>query len=709
VSNIGTGVQNNWVDSFLQEAEDLLTEIEDAALELCKGEATETVNRIFRAFHTMKGSSGMCGLTAVADFTHHVETLLEKIRSGTVSATPMLADLVLAGRDHVRAIIAAEQGGDPVPVNSSERLIERLKAFGGEGSKAVQPTPSSAHAEVPVVLESNSREKVWDIRFHPYPGLLNCGGNPILLMRDLAALGTCEVITHTDAVPPLEEMVPTVCYLWWSATLHTSADLDSIRDVFMFAEDGSELEIKALARAETSVSPDVSDIGVKPDHTEIMEEQPSSTSADAQKMEPASTRVLMRESTVRVPSGRLDRLVNLVGELVMNQSRLTQMMTQIGAPELANPVQEIERLVAELRDDVLGIRMLPIGTLFSRFRRMIHDLAQELGKEVDLITEGAETELDKSILDQLGEPLVHLLRNSIDHGIETAEERVAIGKSRRGTIRLRAVHTGSTVIVSIEDDGRGINRAAVRAKAVEKELISSDANLSDKEILNLLLQPGFSTAKTITNISGRGVGMDVVKRQIDLLRGSVLIASEEGKGSVMSLTLPLTLAIIEGLLVQVDDSRLIFPMFAVRENVELLASERRCKNSRNVISVRGELIPYIDLRPLFEMNGEVPEIEKIVIVEHEDQRVGFVVDRVLGTHQTVLQPLGRFFRSVTVASGATIMGDGGVALILDVNSVIELANQQARRAPVHHIPNDAINTTNTLALSVEVPATALAG
>jgi len=270
------------------------------------------------------------------------------------------------------------------------------------------------------------------------------------------------------------------------------------------------------------------------------------------------------------------------------------------------------------------------------------------------------------------------LRNSIDHGIESAEERAKKGKSRRGTIRLKAEHMGSNVVVSIEDDGSGINRAAVRAKAVEKQLISNDANLSDKEILNLLLLPGFSTAKKVTNVSGRGVGMDVVKRQIDLLRGSVLIASDEGAGTSVSLTLPLTLAIIEGLLVQVAESRFIFPMFAVTENVELQGSERRTKNGRNVISVRGELIPYIDLRFLFQMEGKAPEIEKIVIVEHEEQRVGFVVDRVLGTHQTVLQPLGRFFRNVTVASGATIMGDGGVALILDIAETIKLANETAR-------------------------------
>jgi len=669
-----TRAQNNWIDTFLQEAEDLLAEIDEAALELSEGETSETIHRIFRAFHTIKGSSGMCGLTAVADFTHHIETMLDKVRSGTVPATPALGELVLAGRDQVRAIIAAEQGGDPVPAGSNEKLIEKFQAFAGESAAHVKA--GDPQVNVPQQATSETGEKLWEIRFRPYPGLFGCGGNPVLLMRDLSALGSCEVKTHTDTVPPLADIDPGACYLWWTVTLQTSADHDAIHDVFMFVDDGAELEIKVVAAEQ--VEGTVQGKGLQESSTG---EAPKTGVPAAQKnAEPGAVKALAKESTVRVPAGRLDRLVNLVGELVMNQSRLTQMMTQIGAPELANPVQEIERLVAELRDDVLGIRMLPIGTLFSRFRRMVHDLAQELGKEVDLVTEGADTELDKSILDQLGEPLVHLIRNCIDHGIEPGDERVSKGKPRRGTIRLNAVHMGSNVVVSIQDDGRGICRAIVRAKAVEKQLISNDANLSDKEVLNLLMLPGFSTAQKITNVSGRGVGMDVVKRQIDVLRGTVLIASEEGAGTSMSLTLPLTLAIIEGLLVQLSESRLIFPMSAVTENVELLGSERRTKNGRNVISVRGELIPYIDLRALFEMDGAVPEIEKIVIVEHEEQRVGFVVDRVLGTHQTVLQPLGRFFRNVTVASGATIMGDGGVALILDIASIIKFADQKAHES-----------------------------
>jgi len=322
--------------------------------------------------------------------------------------------------------------------------------------------------------------------------------------------------------------------------------------------------------------------------------------------------------------------------------------------------------------------MLPIGTIFGRFRRLVHDLSIELGKEVDLITEGAETELDKSILDKLGEPLVHMLRNCIDHAIEPAEERLLKGKPRRGIVRLTARHTGSEVVVSIADDGRGINRAAVRAKAIEKQLIAAEANLSDREILNLILLPGFSTARQVTSVSGRGVGMDVVKRQIDALRGSLSIASEEGKYTRIALHLPLTLAIIDGLIVQVGTDQFIIPMAAVAENVDLDRAQRRRNNGRNVTAVRGELVPYIDLREAFRMDGAAPDIEKIVIVQHEEQRVGLVVDRVLGTHQTVLQSLGRFFRKVEVVSGATIMGDGRVALILEIPALVRLADHQAR-------------------------------
>jgi two-component system chemotaxis sensor kinase CheA len=355
-------------------------------------------------------------------------------------------------------------------------------------------------------------------------------------------------------------------------------------------------------------------------------------------------------------------------------------------PEFANPVQELERLVAELRDNVLGTRMLPIGTLFGRFRRLVHDLSAELDKQVDLIAEGAETELDKSILDQLGEPLVHCLRNVVDHAVEPAAERLAKGKPARATVRLSAVHTGSNVVVSIRDDGRGIDRAAVRQKAIEKQLIPASATLTDKDIFNLILLPGFSTARQVRNVSGRGVGMDAVKRQIDALRGTLSLTSEEGAGTSVSMTLPLTLAIIEGLLVSIGGDRFIVPMAAVTENVELLQSQRSRNNGRNVIAVRGELVPYIDLRTAFAIESPPPTIEKIVIVEHEGHRVGLVVDRVLGTHQTVIQSLGRFLRNIEVVSGATIMGDGRVALIMDVAAVVRFVDRSGPSALVSSNP-----------------------
>jgi two-component system chemotaxis sensor kinase CheA len=383
------------------------------------------------------------------------------------------------------------------------------------------------------------------------------------------------------------------------------------------------------------------------------------------------------DSTIRVPSEKLDRLVNLVGELVMNQSRLSQVAARLDTTELTSPVESIERLINELRDNVLGIRMMPIGSTFSRFKRLVHDLSAELGKEIDLVTEGAETEVDKTVLDRLGDPLIHLIRNSLDHGIEPADQREKLGKSRRGTLRLAAAHTGSNVVITIQDDGKGIDREAIRRKGIEKGLVGADAVLSDREVFGLIFLPGFSTAKQITSVSGRGVGMDVVKRQIDTLRGSVAVASEVGRGTTISLTLPLTLAIVDGLVVAVGDDQFVIPTSVVMENLEITRDERDAFNGRHAVAVRGELVPYIRLREVFTMPEGEPDLEKVVVVQHAGERVGLVVDRVLGSHQTVIQPLGRFYRDISVLSGATIMGDGRVALILDVAGLVRLTESTA--------------------------------
>jgi len=658
----------NPVQTFLQEAEELLVEIEQAALSLAAGErGCEIIHQLFRAFHTIKGSGAMCGLDAVAGFAHHVETLLDRAREGAVPLSPRLTELILKSRDHIKILLVAERDGAPPPVDSGDALIAAIEGLAGEGSPAHEKKVNAA--AVPAENGAKSGERSWRIRFRPNPDLLIRGGSPVALFRELGNLGPCEITAHSDEIPPLETIQPDICYLWWTINLRTSSEESEIRDLFIFVEDGSQLEI------EPELSPG-KEPAIRPAASDALQANQSAQLVSSPAPASARPKALTKESTVRVPADRLDHLVNLVGELVMNQSRLARAAAQ--SAELANPVQELERLVAELRDNVLGIRMLPIGSLFGRFRRLVHDLSGELGKQADLVTEGAETELDKSILDQLGEPLVHCLRNCLDHGVEPPAERAQKGKPPRATIRLSAAHTGSDVVVSIEDDGRGIDRDAVRAKALERQLIASEASLNDRDIFNLILLPGFSTAREVTSVSGRGVGMDAVKRQIDALRGSLSLASQAGLGTRVSITLPLTLAIIDGLLVEIGNDQYIMPLAAVTENVELVATQKPPNNGRNVIAVRGELVPYIALRKTFGLNSEPPAIEKIIIVRHEDQRVGLVVDRVLGTHQTVIQSLGKILKSVKVVSGATIMGDGRVALILDVPAVVRFAEGQCR-------------------------------
>ena len=639
--------RQNPVNTFRQEAEDLLEQIEEIALSLGdQPDDSESVNRLFRAFHTIKGSGAMFGFDDMAAFTHHMETALDRVRDGRLSWSRELTELTLASRDYIKALLAGAS-----PDDAGNNIVAALQALTGDAPKESAPSAKPAAAKT-----AQGAPCDWKIRFQPGPDLMVNGTNPVWLLDELRALGACTVTGHTETIPALDQIQPDRCYLWWEIALRTDAGRDAIRDIFIFVEEGSHVEIEEVAEAAT--------------------EQKKAARGPAAQI---AQRSVSADSTVRVPSEKLDRLVNLVGELVMNQSRLTQAASHVNSVELASPVEEIERLVAELRDNVLGIRMMPIGRTFNRFKRLVHDLSTELHKEIDLVTEGAETELDKTVLDQLGDPLVHLVRNSIDHGIEPPEVREGKGKTRRGTIRLSAEHTGSNVVVSIEDDGKGLDSAALRAHAVEKGLIAPDAALSTREIFNLIFLPGFSTAREVTSVSGRGVGMDVVRRQIEALRGSVAISSEPGRGTTMALTLPLTLAIIDGLLVEVERDQFILPMSSVTENVELYAADRLRKNGRNVIAVRGELVPYIDLREVFSMRGRAPEIERIVIVHYEDTRIGVVVDHVVGTHQTVIQSLGRFYRNVEVVSGATIMGDGRVALILDPDRLVHYADRRCHQ------------------------------
>lgn len=699
------------IQTFLLEAEDLLVSIEETALALSPGQPVgEPIHQLFRAFHTLKGSGAMFGLETVAAFTHRVESLLDGVREGRVPVTTELIDLILRAKDHLEALLATARSplarrepappsdaGQPVALEpDGTDIAAALEALltdtplAEEGKASQLPAPST---HIPNRIAGDLQ--TCQIRFRPHRGILAAGANPVALLKELRTLGPCQIVADTAAVPPLEELQADHCYLAWEVTLVTNAGPDAIKDVFIFVEDGSQLSIQPTGPAQSPADPSP----VIPSAAVVASAEPpqpspaSCTSAPTTSSAnpepppeppgktsvPRTRRPAAREASVRVPSSRLDRLVGLVGELVMNQSRLSQVAAGAGVPGLAAPVEELDRLVAELRDNILGIRMMPIGTIFGRLRRLVHDLAAELQKEIDFVAAGEQTELDKTVLDQLGDPLVHILRNSIDHGIEPPADRVRLGKPRRGTIHLTAAHTGSSVVVTIADDGQGIDPAAVRARAIERGLLAPEATLTDTDLRELVLRPGFSTARSVTNVSGRGVGMDVVKRQLDALRGHLALTSQPGHGTTLTLTLPLTLAIIDGLLVEVGSEQFIVPMSVVTETVELAREQRHRRNGRRAIAVRGDLVPYVPLREAFALPDAAPELEKIVITCLGEDRVGLVVDRVLGSRQTVIQSLGRFYEHVGLVSGATILGDGRVALILDVAGLI--------RATAYHPPS----------------------
>jgi len=490
------------------------------------------------------------------------------------------------------------------------------------------------------------------------------GTNPLLLFRELRELGQLRIDLDTVAIPPLNQIDAERCYLAWDMVLTTSAASEAIRDIFMFVEDDCELTIERVpGQVVETCGP-----AEPPGRPGIQDGRPAAGPGTA--------------SSIRVSADKLDQLVNLVGELVTVQARLSEVAGRRDDADILDISEAVDRLTAALRENSMSIRMLPLKTTFERFRRLVHDLGIDLHKEVDLSIEGADTELDKTVIDQLNDPLVHLIRNSMDHGIETPEARLAAGKRPTGTIHLSARHSGANVLIRISDDGRGLDVDAVRARAVEQGLIDDAARLSEAEVFSLILAPGFSTAQEVTEVSGRGVGMDVVRRSIEGLRGSIEISSKPGAGLTVTLRLPLTLAIIDGLLVRVGEAHFVLPLANSLECVELTRQDLEDSHGKHLADVRGELIPYIRLSEHFQMGTARPEREQIMVVETEHGHYGFVVDQVLGDHQTVIKNLGRLYRNVQVVSGATILGNGTVALILDphrlVQNVVQGMSQKKR-------------------------------
>jgi two-component system chemotaxis sensor kinase CheA len=492
-----------------------------------------------------------------------------------------------------------------------------------------------------------------------------------MLLDELRELGECRIVARTDAIPAFPDLVPTECHIGWDVEIRTDAPKSAIEDVFIFVMDDMELAIDPLTcdadeEAVEEARPTLSLV-------------PSGDTATEAAGQASGRPAAKAGESVRVPAERLDELMDRVGELVIAQSRLSQVADSGADLVLRSVSEEIERLAGELRDTMMVLRMVPVASLFGRFRRLVHDLSRETGKAIELATDGETTEVDKTVIERLADPMVHLIRNACDHGLETPGERIAAGKPETGTVRLSAHQAGGEVVITIRDDGRGIDRERVRARAEAQGLIQPGQALADQELLQLIFHPGFSTAAQVTNLSGRGVGMDVVKRTIESLRGAIDVASTPGEGSTVVLRIPLTLAIIEGLLVRVGDGRYVIPLAAVEECLELSLEEDLRSRGRSLITLRDRLVPFLRLREMFATGTRPDTYQKIVVVATGAERVGLVVDQIIGNHQTVIKSMSSLHRDVGTFAGATILGDGGVALILDVAQLVAIGQHQEER------------------------------
>lgn len=677
---------------FRQEASELFEVLEGALLDLgLRPDDRELVDSAFRALHTIKGSGAMFGFDKVASFTHEFETAFDRVRKGEIKPTQELISVALAAKDYIRALIEDPQSTDDI---IGEAILDDLKRF----VSSDQPAASVAEiAEAPPLAPVESKQVGWHLYLEFESHILRNGSNPLDLLEDLCKLGPCFVVPVTDGIPFLDEMEPEDCYLKWDVKLHAACDKDAIDDVFMFVSDEMKLTLSPLEHVEAPPPMPLFQLldeepvaempaplveaamapAVAPPAAKV---EPKSEARPEPKIEPKAEakRDDRGIATVRVQAERLDELMDRVGELVIAQARLTQLAASGSDLSIKMIAEEIERLASSLRDTTMGARMVPIGSLFGRFRRLIHDLSRDLSKPVEFVTTGEDTELDKTMIECLADPLVHLIRNAIDHGIEDTATRSANGKTEQGRIELAAVHSGAQVLVTVKDNGGGLNTARIRAKAEEQGLIAAGAVLSDHEIHQFLFHPGFSTAHTISALSGRGVGMDVVKRTIENMRGSIDLSTRPGQGTTVTLRLPLTLAIIEGLLIRVGEGRYIIPLSAVEECIELTAEDERSRG-RNFLNVRGNLVPFLRLREIMSASGTPDRHQKTIIISTGETHVGLVADQIIGNHQTVIKSLSKLHSDVTIFSGATILGDGTAALILDVAQLVAMAQSKIEK------------------------------
>lgn len=677
-------------EGFLDEAREMLRQFEESLLALDdEPDDLETLNSAFRAAHTIKGTAGLFGCDRVVAFTHDVETLLEAVRSGQHQLDEVAMGLLLSSRDQMEALLGDVNSptGDPELHKISQSLSAELRALLGAPVEAAPHDTSAAPAD-----SASGCERLWRVWVQFGNDAMRNGLDPASFLRYMATQGQVRSVKLlTSAIPELQALDAEDCHFGFEVAYETASEREAIVSVFDFAMDDCELQVELLSPTDaqaTDQARGTSEAGVA-----LLQDEDAQNAADlVQEAQPAERRAgngdrrksgrdRRSDETrfVRVQADKLDSLIDLVGELVIASSGAQLVAQQEGSSTFAEAALRIRTLVESARDGALALRMVPIGETFARFHRVVRDVSKQLGKQVDLQITGADTELDKSMVEVIADPLMHLVRNSLDHGLETTQERIAAGKPERGVIALHAYHEGGQVMIEVTDDGRGLNRDRILKKAIERGLVRTDQVLSDHEIDQLICAPGFSTADQVTDISGRGVGMDVVKRSIESLRGQMQLASEWGRGTTTQIRLPLTLAIIDGFLTSVGGTYYVLPMEIVSECIDV---PPECGQSPGhgvgYFNLRGEVLPYFDIALLHKAPPALHGRRSLVVARDGNTRIGLIVDKLHGEYQTVIKPLSSLFRHLRAIAGSTILGSGDVALVLDVPALVSFAVEATR-------------------------------
>lgn len=680
---------------FFEECFEGLEVMESGLLNLDTGDIDpEVINTIFRGAHSIKGGSGTFGFNDVAEFTHVMETLLDEMRDGRRKVTQPAIDVLLGSVDCLRTMLNSIQDEKNVDQATAAKYKTALEIELADSAKEPAPVPYAATqtvkenigAAVVAAEEFELTEQGWKIAFCPYLDLLKTGNDPVRMFRELAELGEFTASVNTQDIPGFNELDPEECNLSWTLTVIGDIPINDIKEIFNWVEGDCELDIQPLKKKTAKPAPAANK--AEPAATEI--DLRKSAPVKVQQADNDQTKMSAKaSSSIRVDTAKIDALINIVGEVVITQSMLGLIgenfaMDQL--EQLKRGLSQLERHTRDMQQSVMNIRMLPISFVFSRFPRLVHDTSAKLGKRIDLKLAGENTEVDKGVVELINDPLVHLIRNSLDHGIEMPADRLAAGKPETGTIELKAYHRGGHIVIEIIDDGRGLDRNKLIAKAMEKGLIGENSVLSDKQAYEIIFMPGFSTAESITDISGRGVGMDVVRKNIQALGGNIEIISDLGTGTTISIHLPLTLAIIDGQSVAVGNETYIVPVVSIIESINITEKMlHKIAGKSETLRLRNQYIPIIRLHEIFNVQPKYKPEESeglIVVVERQGVLCGLFVDELLGPQQVVVKSLEANYRRVEGVSGATILGDGSVALILDIPGLVRISSRQTSVCPV---------------------------